>query len=408
MDLELPEKYRALQEEVREFIRRHRDKSPALGGGRKRPDRKTLDWQRLLVEHGYAARTVPKKYGGFGAAPDVFDAVVIAEEFGQAGVNPGMMNQGVSMFVPTLLAVGSEEQRQQWVGPTIRGDVIWCQGFSEPGAGSDLAAVSTRATVQDGHFVVNGHKIWTSSAHYADMMFLLCRTEPDKPKHQGLSYLILSMKTPGIRTQPVKTATGRSEFNEVFFTDVRVPIHQIVKGRGDGWEVTNITLSHERMNIGDANRLDYRLQRIIKLLCATKINGTPLIEMSEYLTRVLKLQGELMAWKAHNRRLLTQFSRGVEPGVNRLILKYGGTMIGHRLSSLAVDALGATGVVFESAGEDAQDDDIANWNNDYLYDIGLLIGGGTLNIQKNIIGERGLGLPREPKPQVAAPASGRA
>ena len=194
MSNEFPDKYRQLREEVQEFIRRHRDRSPTLGGGRKRPDAKTRDWQKLLVENGYAARTVPRQYGGFGAEPDVFEAMVIAEEFGKAGVNPGMMNQGVSMFVPTLLEVGTKEQCREWIGPTIRGDVIWCQGYSEPGAGSDLAAVRTRAHVEDGHFIVNGHKIWTSSAHYADMIFLLCRTEPDASKHKGLSYLILSMK----------------------------------------------------------------------------------------------------------------------------------------------------------------------------------------------------------------------
>jgi len=404
MSNEFPDKYRQLREEVQEFIRLHRDQSPTLGGGRKRPDAKTRDWQKLLVENGYAARTVPRQYGGFGAEPDVFEAMVIAEEFGKAGVNPGMMNQGVSMFVPTLLEVGTKEQCREWIGPTIRGDVIWCQGYSEPGAGSDLAAVRTRAHVEDGHFIVNGHKIWTSSAHYADMIFLLCRTEPDASKHKGLSYLILSMKSPGIRVQPIKTATGRSEFNEVFFENVRVPMHQIVKGRGDGWEVTNITLKHERLGIGDANRLGYRLKRILNLLRDTEVDGSRLIEMPEYLTRVITLQGELIAWKAHYRRMQTQIARGIEPGVNRLIIKYGGTMIGHRLSALAVDALGAVGAVFESEGEDAQDDEVANWNNDYLYDIGLLIGGGTLNIQKNIISERGLGMPREPK--AAAEAKG--
>lgn len=408
MSQELPERYRELQTEVRQFISAHRDQSPALGGGRKRPDQKTRDWQRLLVEHGYAARFVPSAYGGFGATQDVFEAAIIAEEFGSAGMHPGMMNQGVSMFVPTLLAVGTPAQCEKWVPPTIRGDIIWCQGFSEPSAGSDLAAVKTRATVENDEFVINGHKVWTSSAHYADMMFLLCRTEPDRPKHLGLSYLIVPMTTPGITVQPIKTATGRYEFNEIFLDDVRVPLENIVKGRGDGWEVANITLKNERMNIGDANRLDMRLQRIIKLLSNNKVDGTPLIETAEYLTRVLKLQGELMAWKAHNRRLLSDEANGVDPGVNRLILKYGGAMIGHRLSSLALDAMGSTGVVFESGGEDAQDDEISNWNNDYLYDIGLLIGGGTLNIQKNIIGDRGLGLPREPKPAAPVAAGGRA
>jgi alkylation response protein AidB-like acyl-CoA dehydrogenase len=397
MDLNFSEKHRAFQAEVREFIRRHGPDSPKTGGGRKRPDRKTLDWQRLLIEHGYAGRTIPREYGGYGAAPDVLEAAIIAEEFGRANVHPGIMNQGISMLVPTLLEVGTREQCERWVRPTIRGEVIWCQGYSEPEAGSDLASVRTRAVVEDGHFVVNGHKIWTSSAHYADMMFLLCRTEPDKPKHEGLSYLLLSMRTPGIEVRPLRTMTGRAEFNEVFFTDVRVPLDQIVMGRGQGWHVANVTLKHERMGIGDAGKLTHRLQRLVELLRATKVDGIPLIAAAEFRSRLLRLQGEVLAWRAHNLRLLTDQARGEDPGLRRLIVKYGGTVLGHRLSALAVDALGAEGLTALSQGEDAQDDDAANWNNDYLYDIGLLIGGGTSNIQRNIIGERGLGLPREPR-----------
>jgi alkylation response protein AidB-like acyl-CoA dehydrogenase len=405
MDLNLSERHKAFQAEVRAFIRRHGQHSPRTGGGRKRPDQKTRDWQRLLIEHGYAARTVPREYGGFGAGPDLLEAAIIAEEFGRANIHPGIMNQGISMLVPTLLEVGTREQCERWVRPTIRGEVIWCQGYSEPEAGSDLASVRTRAVVEDGHFVVNGQKIWTSSAHYADMMFLLCRTEPDRPKHEGLSYLLLSMRTPGIEVRPLRTMTGRSEFNEVFFTDVRVPVDQIVMGRGQGWHVANITLKHERMGIGDAGKLTHRLQRLVELLSATEIDGVPLIATGEFRSRLLRLQGEVLAWRAHSLRLLTAQARGEDPGLGRFIVKYGGTVLGHRLSALATDALGTEGLTALSAGEDAQDDDAANWNNDYLYDIGLLIGGGTSNIQKNIIGERGLGLPREPK---LAGAGGRA
>ena len=297
------------------------------------------------------------------------------------------------MLVPTLLEVGTETQKKQWIEKTIRGDVIWCQGYSEPGAGSDLASLQTRGVLQDGHFVVNGQKIWTSSAHYADMMFLLCRTEPDKPKHEGISYLLLSMKTPGIEVRPLRTMTGRAEFNEVFFTDVRVPEEQIVLGRGKGWYVANVTLKHERSMIGSAEKMTQRLEQLIALLKSTRTCSA----MAEYRDRLLKLQGEVIAWKAHNLRLLTEAAQGVDSGVKRMIIKYGGTMLGFRLASLAIDALGTAGLPFESAGEDAEDDDATTWNIDYLYDVGLMIGGGSNNIQKNIISERGLDLPREPK-----------
>jgi len=402
VDLRLSEEYQALQAEIRGFVAKYGDRSPKVGGGRKKPDQKTLDWQKLLVEHGYAGRTIPKEYGGFGAQPDIMAAAVIAEEFARANVYAGLTNQGISMLVPTLLEVGTDEQKKAYVGPTIRGDIIWCQGYSEPGNGSDLANAQTKAELKDGFWVVNGQKIWTSSAHYADMMFLLCRTEPEKSKHEGLSYLLLSMDSPGLERRPLTTMTGRNEFNEVFFTDVKVPETQIVLGRGKGWYVANVTLKHERLMIGDAGKMNARLEQLVKLLSTSEIDGTKLIQIPEYRDRLLKLQGEVIAWKAHNLRLLTEAAAGVESGVKRMIVKYGGTMLGWRLSSLAVDALGAAGLPYETLGEDAEADDATTWNIDYMYDVGLMIGGGSNNIQKNIIGERGLDLPREPKAQTAA------
>jgi len=404
MDLTLSEPYQVLQSEVRNFIRQHGDKSPKVGGGRKRPDQNTLDWQKRLVEHGYAGRTIPVEYGGFGAKPDVMAASVIAGEFARANVYAGLTNQGISMLVPTLLQLGTDVQKRDYIGPTIRGDIIWCQGYSEPGNGSDLANAQTKAELRDGNWIVNGQKIWTSSAHYADMMFLLCRTEPDKSKHDGLSYLLLSMKSPGLEARPLKTMTGRSEFNEVFFTDVKVPETQIVLGRGKGWFVANVTLKHERLMIGDAGKLVGRLEQLITLLQTLDIDGLKLIEIAEYRDRLLRLQGEVLAWKAHNLRLLTDAAQGVDSGVNRMIVKYGGTMLGFRLSALAVDALGVAGLPYESLGEAAEDDDATTWNIDYMYDVGLMIGGGSTNIQKNIIAERGLDLPREPKAQTPAVA----
>lgn len=399
MDLALSEEYQALQVEIRAFIATHGHKSPKVGGGRKRPDQKTLDWQKLLVEHGYAGRTIPQEYGGFGAEPDIMAAAVIAGEFASAEVYAGLTNQGISMLVPTLLEVGTDKQKRDYVAKTIRGELIWCQGYSEPGNGSDLANAQTKAELKDGHWVVNGSKIWTSSAHYADKMFLLCRTEPEKSKHEGLSYLLLDMDSPGLDRRPLTTMTGRNEFNEVFFTDVKVPEDEIVLGRGKGWYVANVTLKHERLMIGDAGKMVARLEQLIRLCQTSEIDGRKVISMPEYRDRLLKLQGEVIAWKAHNLRLLTEAAKGEESGVKRMIIKYGGTMLGWRLSSLAIDALGAAGLPYETLGEDAEADDATTWNIDYMYDVGLMIGGGSNNIQKNIIGERGLDLPREPKVQ---------
>lgn len=402
MDLRLCEEYQTLRAEVRGFIAKFGDRSPKVGGGRKKPDQKTLDWQKILVEHGYAGRTIPREYGGFGAEPDIMAAAVIAGEFASAEVYAGLTNQGISMLVPTLLEVGTDKQKEAYIGKTIRGELIWCQGYSEPGNGSDLANAQTRAELRDGHWVVNGSKIWTSSAHYADKMFLLCRTEPEKSKHEGLSYLLLDMDSPGLNRRPLTTMTGRNEFNEVFFTDVKVPEDEIVLGRGKGWYVANVTLKHERLMIGDAGKQVARLEQLVRLCQNAEIDGRKIMAIAEYRDRLLKLQGEVLAWKAHNLRLLTQAAKDEDQGVGRMIIKYGGTMIGWRLSSLAIDALGAAGLPYEALGEDAEADDATTWNIDYMYDIGLMIGGGSTNIQKNIIGERGLDLPREPKVATAA------
>jgi alkylation response protein AidB-like acyl-CoA dehydrogenase len=227
MELTYSNKYRTLQKEVRQFIAKHGQISPLPGGGRQKPSRKALEWQKLLLEHGYFARNIPREYGGFGLPLDVMELAVIAEEISKANVYPGIMNQGISMLVPTLLEVGTKEQCAKWIGPTIRGEVIWCQGYSEPGSGSDLAAAKTKAEVEGGHFVINGQKIWTSSAHYSDMMFLLCRTEQAKPKNQGLSYLLVQMTAPGIEVRPLVTMTGRAPSTKPSF-NVRVPVDQIV------------------------------------------------------------------------------------------------------------------------------------------------------------------------------------
>jgi alkylation response protein AidB-like acyl-CoA dehydrogenase len=196
--------------------------------------------------------------------------------------------------------------------------------------------------------------------------------------------------------------TGRAEFNEVFFSDVRVPVDQIVMGRGDGWHVANVTLRHERLMLGDPNKLMHRVRNIADLMARTRLDGVRVIDLPEFRDRLLRLQAEVLASRCHHLRLLTAHSRGEEPGVAQMIVKYFGTTLAHRLSSLAVDVLGAAGLAYDPQGEAAEDDEATAWQIDYMYDLGLIIGGGTSQIQKNIIAERGLGLPREPRPAAGA------
>jgi alkylation response protein AidB-like acyl-CoA dehydrogenase len=261
MDLSYSPEYETFRKEVRAFCREYGGRAPKTYFSDE-----SRAWQNLLIEYGYAASTIPTQYGGYGGEPDILKSRIIAEEFIAAGLPMGMASQGISMLVPTLLELGTEEQKLRWIGPTLRGEVIWCQGYSEPGAGSDLASLSTRAVEDGDDFVINGQKIWTSTAAQADMIFCLVRTEADKPKHEGISYLIFSMKTPGIEVRPLLTMTGRAEFNEVFFTDVRVPKTQIVGQRGQGWLVANATLKHERGMLGDPNQAGTRFKALVDLM----------------------------------------------------------------------------------------------------------------------------------------------
>ncbi|GMV62083.1 MAG: acyl-CoA dehydrogenase [Parvibaculum sp.] len=397
MDLAYGPEYDAFRAEVRDFIARHKDKAPKRFGVA-RPSEESLAWQCLLIEHGLTARTIPKEYGGYGAEPDILKSRIIAEEFTLAKLPMGIANQGISMLVPTLLELGTEEQKKKWIEPTLKGEVVWCQGYSEPGSGSDLASLQTRATEDGDDFIINGQKIWTSTAHAADMIFCLVRTEPDAKKHEGISYLIFPMTTPGIEVRPLKTMTGHAEFNEVFFTDVRVPQKDIVAGRGQGWFVANATLKHERGMLGDPNQAGTRLKEIVDLMHEETVDGTRLIDHPVYRDRLMQLQARVFAMQFHGLRLLTASLKKEDPGIARLIVKLQGCEINHQLAALAIDALGEIGVLY---GDSPHLRAHGSWQHRYMFDLGLIIGGGTAQIQKNIISERGLGMPREPKPAKA-------
>jgi alkylation response protein AidB-like acyl-CoA dehydrogenase len=384
MDLTLTPELSAFRGEVRGFLEAHRGEYEAG------QPRDTLAWQRLLIEHGYAARTIPREYGGFGAEPDILKGRIIAEEFIAAGAPRGIANQGISMLVPTLLEVGSEDQKRRWIGPTLRGEVVWCQGYSEPGAGSDLASLQTRAVEDGADFVISGSKIWTSTAHLADMMFCLVRTEADKPKHEGISYVLIPMDTPGIEVRPLKTMTGHAEFNEVFFTDVRVPQANVVGGRGRGWQVANTTLKHERGMLGDPNATEARLAALTELMKTETVDGQRVIDNAVFRDRLMQLQARVFAMKFNGLRTMTDETAGLA----RLVVKLQGCELNHQVAALAIDALGELGTLYHDGPHLRAR---GSWQRNYMFDLGLIIGGGTAQIQKNIISERGLGMPREPK-----------
>jgi len=398
MDLHYGPEHEAFRQELRAFIAKHRERAPR--GGLGVPSGKAGEalraWQALLIERDYAARTIPREYGGHGAEPDVLKSVIIDEELNRAGVSRGIGGQGPEMLVPTLLEHGSEAQKQRWIGPTIRGEVVWCQGYSEPGAGSDLANVQTRATESGSDFLISGQKIWTTTAHLSQMMFGLIRTEPGAGKHGGLSYLLIPMDTPGIEVRPLATMTGESEFNEVFFDQARVPQANVVGRRGEGWKIANTTLFHERNMLASTAVLDGALRSLVKLMQRESSNSTRAIDSPVLRDRLLRLEGRVLAMKYHGMRMLTARLAGANPGVAALVTKLAGCELSHQLNGLALDAMGELGALYEGSPHER---DHGRWQSQYMFTLGLIIGGGTAQIQKNIISERGLGMPREPKPQ---------
>ena len=355
------------------------------------------EWQSILINEGYFARSIPKEYGGYGGESDVIKNRIIASEFSNHKIPSPMSGQGIDMLVPTLLELGTEEQKKQYIEKTLLGEIIWCQGYSEPNAGSDLASLQTKGELVDGNWVINGQKIWTSTAQYSQMMFCLVRTEPEAKKHAGISYLLIPMETPGIEIRPLIDMTLKAGFNEVFFTDVIIPETNIVGKRGEGWAVANATLTHERGSLTDPNGTMNRVNSLIDRMKKETINGKKLIDIPVYRDKLMGLQAKVMAFQSNSLRVLSaKINSGQDVKMAGMIQKYYGTELRHELEGFAVDVMGEIGTLYEDSPHLR---DKGSWQFLYMYYLGLIIGGGTSQIQKNIIAERGLGMPREPKVQ---------
>jgi alkylation response protein AidB-like acyl-CoA dehydrogenase len=332
------------------------------------------EWSRKIYDAGYAGLTWPVEYGGRGE-PYSHQAIVL-EEFARAEAPQHMGVIGLGMAGPTIMAHGSEEQKQRYLSKILSAEEIWCQGFSEPGAGSDLAAVRTRIEPRDGHFVVNGQKVWSSFAHIADHCILVGLSDPEAPRYRGLTYVIVDMKTPGVEVRPLRQITGEAEFNEIFLTDVEVPRENLLGEIGGGWQVAMTTLLHERGTLGFALGGALELQ-VTKLLALAKQRAAddPLIR-----DRVAQEWIELQALKLTNYRALTKLMQTGIPGPEGSVSKLHWSEQNQRLTKLAMEILG---------GEDD-----GYWGHQRLRSRGNTIEAGTSEILRNIISERVLGLPR--------------
>ncbi len=405
MDLNFGSEYKEFANEVKKFCKKYSGvnfsdsaKVPLSASFKSSGiQMKRSDWQKILIEQGYFARSIPKEYGGYGGEADIIKSRIIASEFAKAKIPPPMGGQGIDMLVPTLLELGTEEQKQKYIKPTLHGEIIWCQGYSEPNAGSDLASLQTKGELINDNWVINGQKIWTSTAQYSQMMFCLVRTEPDASKHAGISYILIPMDTPGIEIRPLVDMTLNAGFNEVFFTDVTVPQENIVGKRGEGWAVANATLSHERGSLSDPNAMMNRLNSLIEIMKNETINGQKAIDNPVYKDKLMKIQGKVIAFQSNSLRVLSaKLNKNQDTKIAGMIQKLNGTELRHELEGFAIDVMGELGTLYENSPNIR---DGGSWQVAYMYFLGLIIGGGTSQIQKNIISERGLGMPREPKVQ---------
>jgi alkylation response protein AidB-like acyl-CoA dehydrogenase len=400
MDLKLTAEESAFQRQVRDWLRHNLPKKdrradPTEFGDPKRI-RELKAWQKKLYGAGYLAIGWPKDYGGQ-AGPDVdrrgllMRQTIVNEELVRARAPSVIGMMGIQMVGPTLLQFGSAAQKHRFLPKILVADEIWCQGYSEPGSGSDLASLKTRAELSGDFFVVNGQKVWTSNAQFADWMFCLVRTAPGAPKHKGISYLLIDMKTPGITVRPLVQMTGDRGFNEVFFEDVKVPRENLVGDLNQGWQVANATLAHERNMLGSTTRTQQMFQGLLRVARSRRRGGKPASADPILRQKLADLAIRVESMKYHSYRQLTDLLRGRSPGIGASVNKLVVTELNHAICALAIEVLGNYGTLDRKSKLVV---DRGLWPYEFMFTLGLIIGGGTSQIQKNIISERGLGMPK--------------
>ena len=395
MDLNDTPEQAAYREQVRAWLEEHKSEAPVLEG----PDALSEDevvparraWQRKLAEGGLAGATWPKEYGGQGLGP--IEQVIISQEIARAGV-PGILDViGVGMLGPTIIAHGTDEQKSRYLGPMLHGDDVWCQLFSEPAAGSDLAGIQTRAKQDDGGFRLTGQKVWTTNAQFSAYGLILARTDADVPKHKGLTLFILPMDAEGVTVRGLRQISGEAEFNEVFLDDVKLDDDMVVGGVGNGWGTALTTLMFERVTIGFGSEgLGYNPQRFAGALARDPVAS----RNGEIRQRLGHIATELLAVRFTSYRMLSALQQGQIPGPEAGLSKITTVNAGIAACDLVADAL----------GPDALREDT---DNPFAYHTSFLPGlksaGGTEEILRNTIGERVLGLPPEPRLDKGIPFS---
>jgi len=392
MDLNYSPEEAAFRDEVRGWLRANlpgdlREKVASYAHLSKED---LLRWHRILAKRGWIAPAWPEEWGGTGW--NVVQRYIFEEECGYAGTPP-LVPFGLAMCGPVLIKFGSDAQKKRFLPRIYNGDDFWCQGYSEPGAGSDLASLKTRAVREGGHYVVSGQKTWTTLGHYADWIFCLVRTSTDAKKQEGISFLLIDMKTPGITVRPLILMDGAHEVNEVFFDDVRVPVENLVHGEGQGWTVAKYLLGHERMNTARIGTSRRELERLKEFAAAQPWGEASLMDDPRFRDKVTRLEVELTALQITNLRFLDQLRGGRAPGADVSMLKIRGTEIQQMLTELMMQAAGPLAQpVKPMAADDSFDYLLAALAPRYCNYRKTSIYAGSNEIQRNIIAKMSLGL----------------
>jgi acyl-CoA dehydrogenase len=372
-------------------------RSSPMGNTEKGLLQRAREWQATKADGGWACITWPKEFGGRAATP--IQSVIWNQEEAKFDVPPNMFTIGLGMLAPTIMAHGTDAQKSDHLNRMLRADDIWCQLFSEPAAGSDLAGLRTSATKDGDDWVINGQKIWTSGAHYSRYGMIVCRTDPNAAKHAGITYFIVDMQAPGVEIRPIKQISGTSDFNEVFFSDVRTPDTNRVGAVGDGWRCALTTLMNERATIGSGGGYGAGIKELIDLAKEVRWGDRPAIENPAVQQRIAEFYVKLKGLEYTGFRTLTALSRGTTPGPENAIAKMVGAPMRQEMAAFAVELQGAAGVLTDGTASALA----GAFQAVYLASPGLRLAGGTDEILHNIVAERVLGLPGEPRMDKGVP-----
>jgi len=396
MDMSFSPDDLAFRDEVRSFIAENYPQELKTGRRSEMSKEDMLKWHRILAKKGWVAPHWPKEYGG--CEWSVTQRYIWNEECARAETTP-LLPFGLSMVGPVIFSYGNEEQKQKYLPRILSGDDWWCQGYSEPGAGSDLASLKTRAVRDGDDYVVNGHKIWTTLAQHADWMFCLVRTDPDVKPQEGISFLLIDMNTPGITVRPIITMDGAHEVNEVFLEDVRVPVENRIGEENKGWTYAKFLLGNERSGIAGVARSKKAIERLRAIAGAEQLDGEPLIRTDEFSRKISEVEIDLTALEVTELRTLAAESKGQGPGPESSILKIKGTEIQQRITELTLEAVGNYGFVHMPYGDEVGGNEYAagpdyalGASQNYQNMRKASIYGGSNEIQHNIIAKAVLGL----------------